>query len=240
MDCQTISEAQSVTPQSPQAPSDSDDALDDLSDEDIMSRFISGKRLSSDDHPFSENSTVHITNITIGKPAQDIDEDVPEPAEAVALTIVAQHTTIPVPRVHRVVTYPDDARLIVMNYVPGRQLSVVWPEMSLSEKERVVETLRGHVRQLRAVDIPRREIPGPLSEDDTAWVCEASPVFGQVVSYHGPFPSYAALEAFFNDRRGRAQAIVNRQRSKDGESPIAIPDFDASYLVLKHQDINPT
>jgi thiamine kinase-like enzyme len=119
-----------------------------------------------------------------------------------------------------------------MDYIPGRQLSVVWPNMSQEQKDTVARTLKEYIRQLRQVDIPQRLRPGPVGYDGASRQCE-SPVFGQVKERRGPFASYGELETFFNSRK----AAVLRQEKW---SHLSIPEFDTSYpLVLTHQDLNP-
>ena len=61
----------------------------------------------------------------------DAEEEVDVPSEALALSLVGEQTSIPVPRVWRVVDVPSTChKAIVMEFIPGRQLREVWPELS--------------------------------------------------------------------------------------------------------------
>ena len=140
------------------------------------------------------------------------------------------HPTIPVPRVRRVVK-EQYTILIAMDYIPGRQLSEVWPSLSLLAKLRIAITLRSYVRQLRSIRHPRSAVPGPLATNEPR-VCE-SPIFGQVQSTRGPFTSYRELSAFFNDRLRRSL------EPNLTHHPTDMGKFDDSApLVLTHQDLN--
>jgi len=206
------------------------ESIASLSDEEILTRFREGRRLSQTEHPFSDTQIFVITEDAIAKGSQDLDEDISYPSEAFVLDIVREHTSIPVPRVQRVIRQRWDY-LIVMDLVPGKQLSTVWPTMTGAEKDKVAETLADYVQQLRTIRIPQQKKPGPLDRDLNPRKCESRPVFGQIISCRGPFASYADLEAFFNGRREQMMLV-----GTVGE----IPPFDASYpLVLTHQDLNP-
>jgi len=206
------------------------DSIASLSDLEILNLFREGRRLSEIDHPFAEGQVILITDDTVAKVSQDVDEEVTYPSEAFALDVVSQHTTIPVPRVRRVVKRRHGDYLIVMDLIPGKQLSTLWPAMTSTERAIMVEKLQDYVQQLRKVSIPQRQIPGPLDRDLNPRTCESPPVFGQVVSSRGPFASYADLEAFFTDRRQKMMSYAG----------VDIAPFNAAYpLVLTHQDLNP-
>ena len=187
-------------------------------------------KLASSSSPLRGHNIVRITERTVVKSAQDFEEDVEEPSEALALNMVFLNTTIPVPRVRRVVK-GQYTNIIVMDYIPGRQLSEVWPSLSFLGRLRIAITLRRYIRQLRSIRHPRSAVPGPLCTKEPR-MCE-SPIFGQVRSNRGPFASYRELSAFFNDRLRRVL-----------ESPVPVSssdmgNFDDSMpLVLTHQDLN--
>ncbi|KAF8186838.1 hypothetical protein K438DRAFT_2151849 [Mycena galopus ATCC 62051] len=176
---------------------------DALSDNEIMNRFAKKRQLRPTDHP-----------------------------EAFTLDIISQHTTIPVPRVRKVIHLPhyDHSHLLVMDLIPGKQLSTLWPTMSNNQRAVVAETLRGYIQQLRQIKIDHGRIPGPLDREMIPKTCESPPVFGPVVSQRGPFPSYAHLAAFWDSRRDCVEKFKG----------VHVTSFDTSYpLVLTHQDLNP-
>ncbi|KAK2792390.1 hypothetical protein FQN52_003325 [Onygenales sp. PD_12] len=71
-------------------------------------------------------------------------------SEADALKFVADHTTIPVPRVHSVRTSEDPYKCeIIMDYIPGTRLDKAWQLFSHEQKVAVATQLGGYISQLR-------------------------------------------------------------------------------------------
>ncbi|KAJ7635104.1 hypothetical protein FB45DRAFT_1002511 [Roridomyces roridus] len=201
--------------------------LADLTDADIMTRCFGPERqtLPDADHQDADHIAI-VTKDTISKYEYDGDIEGAYPLEAFALEVLAQHTTIPVPRLHRVVPM-GYGHIIVMDRIPGKQLTTVWPTMSMEEKDCIAETLAGYVRQLRSVKIPHLRVPGPVDRDLCPRVCMQGPVFGFISPPQGPFASYAELTE-----------LLERQRK--GLMDPSIPPMDDSYpLVLTHHDIRP-
>lgn len=124
-----------------------------------------------------------------------------------------------------------------MDYIPGRLLSNVWPEMPVWQRLRVMFTLRDYVRQLRAIRHPRSAVPGPVGPPGPARHCE-SPLFGPVIPWRGPFASYDKLSAFFNKRY---MAVIQKEQAVDkaqAKKRVREDPFDdTAPLVLAHQDI---
>ncbi|KAF7332751.1 hypothetical protein MKEN_00158600 [Mycena kentingensis (nom. inval.)] len=206
-------------------------SLEALSDANILARFNRYQRLPAADHPFTERASLFvITDDTVGKLFENpgIEEDLDDryPAEAFTLEVVAKYTSIPVPRVHRIVRHTY-GWIIVMDRVPGRQLSTLWPAMSDAEKEGVVEQLTDYIRQLRAIDIPNLHVPGPMDREMLPRVIDSEYIFGSIGGCRGPFASYDDLAAFFEQRRG-----ILRDST--------LPHIDKSYpLVVTHEDLHP-
>ncbi|PWY72948.1 hypothetical protein BO70DRAFT_113349 [Aspergillus heteromorphus CBS 117.55] len=66
------------------------------------------------------------------------------------MKFVAEHTIIPVPRVHRVERDKDGKVLkIYMDYMPGKPLDKSWATMTESERKSVAEDLCNYINQLR-------------------------------------------------------------------------------------------
>ncbi|RDX45488.1 hypothetical protein OH76DRAFT_1457641 [Lentinus brumalis] len=179
--------------------------IDNLSNAELLELRKSASKV----HP--EAGVVRLTPGTVAKPSQDMDEDATDPSEANPLDLVFSQTTIPVPRVRRVINC-EWCFLIVMDYIDGPTLAQVWPTLYP----------------------PTGTPPGPLAAQGPARICE-SPVFGQVQSRRGPFTSYAELSAFFHNRHRRVLDV----RSVPQDDPARKDLFDDSEpLVLTHQDIN--
>ncbi|KIJ14976.1 hypothetical protein PAXINDRAFT_12245 [Paxillus involutus ATCC 200175] len=200
--------------------------VDQLSNEEILELRTKAPKLSR------ESAIFQLTPNTVAKVSQDIDEDADDASEANALDLLFAKTTIPVPRVRRVVKQKWD-HLIVMDHIKGPTLAKVWPTLSVWRKIGVAFTLRRYVRQLRRLKAPPMTPPGPLSTQGPR-TCE-SPIFGQVQSHRGPFASYAELSAFFNERC--KMALDADQVPENHPSRKELFD-DSGPLVLTHQDLN--
>ncbi|KAJ7635090.1 kinase-like domain-containing protein [Roridomyces roridus] len=140
------------------------DSLAALTDADIVTRCFGPERQSLPDADHQDASHIAvITEVTVSKFEYDGDIDGAYPIEAFALEILAQHTTIPVPRVHRIVQQ-ERGHIIVMDHIPGKQLSKLWPAMSIEEKDRIAETLAGYRKWLGVGDpsIPPMDDSYPL------------------------------------------------------------------------------
>ncbi|KZT01918.1 uncharacterized protein LAESUDRAFT_795181 [Laetiporus sulphureus 93-53] len=144
--------ASNGTPKPSLLPSD----VDELGDNQILEL-----RQKAPDLPAS-NGIFWITPHTKGKASQDFEEDAADASEANTLNLVFVKTSIPVPRIRRVVKRKWD-HLIVMDYVRGPTLAEIWPKSSIWKKIYVAFTLHRYVRQLRCLKASPTTPPGPLS-----------------------------------------------------------------------------
>ncbi|TFK65999.1 kinase-like protein [Pluteus cervinus] len=163
-----------------------------------------------------------------------MDEDPADASEANALNLVFTETTIPVPRVRRVIERQWN-HLIVMDYIPGSTLAEVWSTYSIWKKLGVAFTLRRHIRQLQRLKASRTTPPGPLSIQGPRQ-CENPGIFSQVRSRRGPFASYAELSMWFN---GRCQLAMNHHKVPEDHPHRKTRFDDSAPLVFAHQDLNP-
>ncbi|KAI6002069.1 kinase-like domain-containing protein [Pisolithus albus] len=201
--------------------------VDELSDDAILALVRRAPRV----HP--DYSVYKLTATTAAKCPRDTREDAIDCVEVNALRLVSSNTTIPVPRVHRVVKVEHDRFLVVMDYIKGQTLAEVWPTFSVWRKISVAFTLRRYVRQLRRLKASPTTPPGPLSVQGPQ-ECE-SPVFGQVQPSRGPFASYSEFSTWFNKR---CKMGLDARRVPE-DHPLRKKKFDDSEsLVLTHQDIN--
>jgi len=189
-----------------------------------VSNFGSGIELSS--ISFGTHNIRRVLKTDQGMEGSD------HPSEALALELVAQQASIPVPNVRRLVQ-SKYSKVIAMEHIP---LSVVWPTLPWSGRVRIAFIIHSYIRQLRKIRHPRSTVPGPLGgPDEGAKICQ-SPLFGQVVETRGPFETYADLTNFFKGR------LVRTLKSQ-GKPPLSVDiltTFDDSQpLVLTHQDLNP-
>jgi len=202
--------------------------VDQLSDEKIFELSENAPKLDPDPN----YDVFKLTPGTVAKTSQDSDKDAADASEANALDLLFAQTTIPVPRVRRVVRGQGDF-LIVMDYIPGPTLAHVWPTLSTWRKIRVAFTLRRYIRQLRRLKASATTPPGPLSAQG-ARIC-VSPIFGSIFLHRGPFATYPEFSAFFNERH--QIAMDNEKLRRDEPSRNDLFD-DSEPLVLTHQDLN--
>ncbi|KAF5382840.1 hypothetical protein D9757_007277 [Collybiopsis confluens] len=175
-----------------------------------------------------------LTPTTVAKGTRDTEEYTLYPAEANALNLAFEKTTIPVPRVQRVSKY-DDRHTIILDYIKGPLLAEVWSTYSIWRKVWVAFILRRYVRQLRQVKASPTAPPGPIAPGARPLTCE-SPVFGPIQPCRGPFASYGELTSFCNERAFRA-CLADKLPKDDPRWKEGFDDSEA--LVLTHQDIIP-
>ncbi|KIM44982.1 hypothetical protein M413DRAFT_442945 [Hebeloma cylindrosporum] len=214
------------------APGHSPSDIDDISDEELFRLAREGSKFKLPSTAICTNNISRVTEHTVLKSAQDMEDDTDYPSEALVLQLVAQQTSIPVPRVRRLLKAEDGTPYIAMEHIPGHQLSFVWPTLSWFGRIRVAFRMHSYVRQLRKIKHPRSAIPGPMGVPGEGGRICPSPLFGPVV-FRGPFATYSELTGFFNER-------LARLLQSGSTSPLDTLAFDDSQpLVLTHQDLNP-
>ncbi|KIM44983.1 hypothetical protein M413DRAFT_51094, partial [Hebeloma cylindrosporum] len=208
--------------------------IDDISDEQVF-KLIKASNFDFPSTAIGTHNVSRVTEHTVIKSAQDMMDDVEYPSEALVLQLVAQQTSIPVPQVRRLVQ-GGSSILIAIEFIPGQQLSSIWPTLSWFGRLRVAFTMHSYVRQLRKIRHPRSSVPGPMGGPDEGGRICPSPVFGPIVDRRGPFASYADLTHFFNERLAR---LLKSQRKQPPSLETFTTFDDSQPLVLTHQDLNP-
>lgn len=75
------------------------------------------------------------------------------------LKYVAQHTSIPIPRVHR--THGIDGRLFIeMEYIQGATLGDIWASIEKEKKEEIIQQIAAYIHQLLLLEPPEKGIVG--------------------------------------------------------------------------------
>ncbi|THH15760.1 hypothetical protein EW146_g4769 [Bondarzewia mesenterica] len=156
--------------------------------------------------------------------------------EPYMMRMVSSQTSIPVPKVRRQI-FSGDSLYIFMEYIDGDDLKVVWPSLSLWGKLRVAWTLRGYVRQLRQVELPHPNVPGPFDGAGKALQCN-----GHYFTEYGagPFSSYAEMSAWYTKKR-RVAIALERQWADIHKIPFTSKDLsfdDTVPLVFTHGDVS--
>ncbi|KAJ7079801.1 kinase-like domain-containing protein [Mycena belliarum] len=77
-------------------------------------------------------------------------------SEAEAMQFIANNTSIPVPKVHRVHKY-NATTFIEMEFIPGKE-AYVWYHMAPPDQRALLEELESYVRQLRSLVPPTPEL----------------------------------------------------------------------------------
>ncbi|KAG6915418.1 hypothetical protein DXG01_011621 [Tephrocybe rancida] len=191
--------------------------VDKMTDDEMLTLILKSPSLDLHDHSY----TRLIAPSIIAKMATDGHA---VPSEFLALQQVREFTTIPVPRVYRVVPM-GSCSWIIMDHVSGESLFELWPSMSENEKIHLAKTLHTYVLQLRML---RHDRP-----DGRRAFCTESSLFGGVVDTRGPFPSYRALSDFFNKRQK-----TTLDPTQWGPGPQCTEPFDDSFpLVMTHKRI---
>lgn len=110
--------------------------------------------------------------------------------ELAALRYVAEHTSIPVPKVFKT-HYHDDRLYIEMEYVRGINLQAAWRPGCLSQDQKVhiITEVTGYINQLRKLEPPREGIVASANCDKVLDHRVGSHPFGPFSSHEG-FHSY--------------------------------------------------
>jgi len=75
-------------------------------------------------------------------------------SEAAALRMVAENTSIPVPKVYTAFQR-HDVTYILMEFIEGEPIGKGWEERPMAERESFLRELRGYFEQLRTIPHPR-------------------------------------------------------------------------------------
>jgi hypothetical protein len=79
------------------------------------------------------------------------------PVEPYMMELASSQTSIPIPSIRRCITW-DHQQWLLIEYVEGSDLYEIWPSLSLWRKFMLVWTLRRHIQQLRAIELPNKPI----------------------------------------------------------------------------------
>ncbi|KZV60622.1 kinase-like protein [Peniophora sp. CONT] len=154
-------------------------------------------------------------------------------AQADAMRFVAEHTSIPVPKVycsfeHKGLVY------ILMERLPGRMLIDGWLARSEESKARILAQLKGMIQELRSIPPP----------DNVAGVCNVNggPIFDMRLPdklYWGPF---ATIYDFHRELRNGTEAFhtnsPGQERFPDMARLIAFHDQAGFRPVFTHGDLS--
>lgn len=213
-------EIESKTPVGASTPPPTTDALPDLVTNEMLQQC---KRLGDPQlsQVFQYNPTTVIKRVHPASAAV---------AEAAAMRLTHERTSVPVPRVLKTVMPSDGENgygLIFMEYIEGGSLQDAWPSYADEEKARTLAQLRAHLQELRRVE---GDLIGPVDGS----ICNDQ-LFANAVGDYGP---YRDEEAF---RAGMAEALRSCEANSFTEAVInmvnAMPG--SGRAVLTHGDLVP-
>ncbi|KAL3477326.1 hypothetical protein BJX99DRAFT_269914 [Aspergillus californicus] len=157
-------------------------------------------------------------------------EQLTRPCEPSIMDLVRTKSSIPVPKVHRVVhigkkdSYYGDQCLFVMDFIEGRTIEEIWEEASDTQRDEIVLQVANMIKELESATVPQD--PGPVDCPTSLWLGRWFTHFGA-----GPFANIAAMEAWFNRKLALCQALK--------QAPESVPPFRFGKLVLTNNDIAP-
>jgi hypothetical protein len=93
------------------------------------------------------------------------------PVEPYMMELVSSQTSIPIPKIQRCITW-GRYRYLFKKYVEGSDLYENWPSLSLWRRFMVAWILRGYVRQLCAMELPNKDISGPIQPSGAPLRCQ--------------------------------------------------------------------
>ncbi|KAK2796763.1 hypothetical protein FQN50_009444 [Emmonsiellopsis sp. PD_5] len=151
------------------------------------------------------------------------------PCEADIMKLVRAKTTIPVPKVHRVLniktqdTFFGCQCYIVMDFIEGDTLQDLWEALSQAQREDVVSQVASMFLALQSAEVPQQQ-PGPVD----CQLCKAKGYWFSDIG-GGPFKDIAAMQAWFNRKLEICQHFK--------QVTDTVPPFCFDRLILTHQDI---
>jgi len=81
--------------------------------------------------------------------------------EAKTIIFVSAHTTVPIPKIHKVLLIGDRV-FMIMDVAEGK-LAYSWSRFSQTQQDKVVEQLRDYIGQIRAIPPPDPDVAGSLT-----------------------------------------------------------------------------
>lgn len=129
--------------------------------------------------------------------------------EAVAIELVSQQTSIPVPRIYglyRMKTHPRYRVWMVMERLPGVPLKSVWPALGSTGRVKVAQQLKQFVDQLRRLEQPADIAGRVCSVSGKEIICDWLSLF----ETSGPFDDFEAFLIYYTspirDKEARLSA----------------------------------
>lgn len=155
--------------------------------------------------------------------------------EAATMKYIAEHTSIPVPRVYSAFLHKNRAH-IVMERVQGKELARAWKGLQEESLQKILSQLEKMVRELRALQPP----PGTGVES-----CVKGSLYDSRLPNGTPrFGPFATIQDFHRWLRDNLEASqigdhVTKEEADDLRAMIAKQEGQWSLPIFTHCDLNP-
>jgi aminoglycoside phosphotransferase len=151
-------------------------------------------------------------------------------SEAAALRLVAEKTTIPVPKVYcafqnKGITY------IVMQRIDGEPIGKNWEAKPESERESLLEQLKGYFDQLRAIPHPR---PATIAAADMGSLYDYRLPNGS--PGYGPFNDKDEFHLFLRNNVKNVDGFQDEELKLKIERLISLQDEQHHKITFTHGD----
>ncbi|KAK1674266.1 kinase-like domain-containing protein [Colletotrichum godetiae] len=161
-------------------------------------------------------------------------------AEAHTMQFVAQHTSVPVPKVysafvHRGMTY------IVMSKIDGKMAWMGWEKRSEASKKQILNQLCGMVSQLRAI-APTEGLGianidgGPIYDCRLPFKSFWGP-FAAVQDFHKELANGADFEVRYENQPPDLQELLHFYRRLDEDLAFTHGDLSSFNVLVKGDDV---
>jgi serine/threonine protein kinase len=146
--------------------------------------------------------------------------------EALNMKFISEHTSLHIPKVHRVFeAHPAGESYkcwyIVMDFIDGKSLDYSWASLNEPEKNRILAKVAEGMLEMRK---HRSIMPGPIGGGR----CQGR-LFTSLEP--GPFPNAEKFTAFYNE--------ILKFSKKWNKTPKDTPDFKWDDFVMSHLDVTP-
>ncbi|KAJ6019003.1 hypothetical protein N7522_001070 [Penicillium canescens] len=158
--------------------------------------------------------------------------------ELAALKYVAEHTSIPVPKVFNA-HYYDNHLYIEMEYVRGMSLEAAWyrGHLSQDQKKSIITEVAGYISQLRKLKPPREGIVASASFNEALDHRVGSYTFGPFINHQG-FHSYLRANVPIEDCNEVIGPDVTKCHSRRYRSCFTHADIAPRNIMVENGKVS--
>ncbi|KJZ71010.1 hypothetical protein HIM_09589 [Hirsutella minnesotensis 3608] len=166
----------------------------------------------------------------------------PHLGEAYAMRFVAQHTSIPVPKVYCAFVYSGWS-YVVMSRIPGEMACLGWQRRSAESKERVLSQLRRMVTELRSVRLPE-DISGVAGVDGGCFSDCRLPTktiwdsFPTTRSFHQALANGIKFDVEYKSLASDMSELFEFYRGYGEQVVLTHGDLSSLNILVRQDDVN--